>query len=378
MTPHAAHLTACQALLAFELLLASTLNFCAVRLVRRWGLRRFSFALCVLSLLSLLWIALLVPQTLAQLDAVQLRGVLASQNDSDGDESALDELRDEIDEADLRALYFGKSKGVVFTLESSIYGAHYITLILIRFEAARPSINLPKWTSYVLMTMAIIIHLAAFTYQIAVNAHDATTTTMLGQIASAVLAFYSLCVDNLLSWSFLRSVQALSTNLADASQARLPSPARDSVSTDVCPSTPTTPDSPTLPPSRISDKDSKPSAFSFPILDRITHSPRYHRPEVTSKKSIQKSPLSPDPSPIPLLYHQHYAAINSGRRALKVLVALCAASFLNLFLYAILLVVTDPLWGITLHVVASLGPLLQLGCFMGFLVIVKLFLDVAH
>ncbi|KAI8585148.1 hypothetical protein BDZ88DRAFT_433801 [Geranomyces variabilis] len=381
MTPHNAHLTACEVFLAFELLLATAFVFGSVQLARRRGLRRVTFALCVLSLLSLLWIVLLVPQTLVNLDAVQLRLALASWSDSDGDQTALDELRDKIDEADLKALYYGKSKGVVFTLESSIY----VTLILIRFEAARPSANLQKWISYVLIIMAVVIHVAAFIYQITLSAHDAKTSATLGQIASAALSLYVLSVDNLLSWSFLRSVQALSANLADASQ---PPPEGEFLATDVSPATPTattTNFSPTLPVSRSNDEDSKPLVSSFPIVDRTTHSPRshHHRAEIKTTTTptpttIPKSPSTPAQSPVLYLHHQHHAAIKAGRRALKLLVALCVVSFLNLFVYAIQLVVTDPYWGVTLHVVASVGPQLQLGCFMGFLVVVRLFLEVAH
>ncbi|KAJ3162070.1 hypothetical protein HDU86_005768 [Geranomyces michiganensis] len=486
MARYDTHVAACKAVLAFELLLATVVAICSANIIRRRGLQRLNLALCLLSLMSLLWVALLVPQTLAQLDAVRLRedvifangnsGVVVAAEDDDDDDGGrgggptAEERQLELELVVARSLRFANIKAVVFTLE--------ISLVLIRFETARSSISMPKWASYVVMAIAIVLHLlvlSLFIYFL-IQAPQDNRAAELGQIACAVLALFTQCVDNLLSWSFLRSVRALSAclgsdimtgwsrkdvsapaaaageekgastwslflagrrrNKSAASSApqsssrevvgdtdtsvrflfpltissapprksaakhsasvsslslSLPSsphsPPRTSVSTAICPSMPISPDCY----SPDSSSSSPTTIFSFPTISGNTkRSPQQHltyrstptspttppkkRPRWTSP--TQTPPTQPNnTSPPPL--HQ---ALQAGRRAHLLLLALCGISFSNLLVYAaqLFVVAKDPYWGITLHVVASAGPVLQMACFMGFTVVVRLFLEVAQ
>ncbi|KAJ3177929.1 hypothetical protein HDU87_004211 [Geranomyces variabilis] len=285
------------------------------------------------------------------------------------DRTTVDEqqLQFEIEKMDMRVLRLGQAKVVVFTFVNMIYGVNFVGGKYNPVWAVRSSTSIPKWISILLFSLAFTIHLVAlvlYGYEIFINVWDAEAEDKFNQLnqgASAVLGLYALSVNNLLSWSFLRSVQALSACIAGdsgvasaeaAAAAAAAPPPSISVSTKSLFTTATTPVS----------SDRKAPIFSF---SRV---PRYCPAPITT--TIVKSPTSPSSasSAAPFLYHQHHAAIKAGRRGLALLTAMCVVSFSNLFLYAVQLVVTNSYWTITLHVIFECRSYSSAGLLYGVLV----------
>ncbi|KAI8585978.1 hypothetical protein BDZ88DRAFT_321220 [Geranomyces variabilis] len=459
MSRDQAYLTGCQALLALELLISALLVVSACNLARIRGLTRVNATLIFMTVTTSAWIVLLVPQTMAQFEAVdKLMQMEAIAPVIDAGLSA------EYKQWDDRNEMYGKFKAIVFAFATF----SYVSLVLWRFKLTASSV--PIWVTRVLFVFAVVIHVISVVTYAYFIVHPESAYYNVAEITAALLALFTLAVDNLLSWTFMQSVIKISRFLntgVDTTDLRAQSGGGMTTKKSAFPTVFTTKRTEAESDSDEAVENDEPeprantadtASFLAPpayasaaagggtttgnafnadeakaVPNRMsilteTGADAFMRPSPSVSTALrtedQEGPsLLPSSSvaagaPAPVhdntgnvlgfiptdLTNQDVeggsvgesqsesqrgrgrqrstasrvalaGAVQSGRRALWLLGLLCVVSFADLITYGVQLKVTDPYNKILLHVVAGLGPLLQAACFIGFLIVVRLFLE---
>ncbi|KAJ3181213.1 hypothetical protein HDU87_001342 [Geranomyces variabilis] len=326
---------------------------------------------------------------------------------------------------------YGRIKAIVFAFATF----SYVSLVLWRFKLTASSV--PIWVTKSLFVFAVVIHVISITTYAYFIAHPESAYYDVAEITAALLALFTLVVDNLLSWTFMQSVLKISRILnagveatdlqaqgggglttkksafstvgtkrtegesdsdgtgepeacagkAEAAASSLPPSDDSSAAGAVLRPSPSvltalrTEDQervlPPLQPSLVATGVPAPSQLGIVTdSDSKNNNQDVEQGTPAADKSQRESPQGRGRRQRSTAAPVALAGVvQSGRRALWLLGLLCVISFANLIIYGVQLKVTDPYNKILLHVVAGLGPLLQAACFMGFLVTVRLFLE---
>ncbi|KAJ3154790.1 hypothetical protein HDU89_008030 [Geranomyces variabilis] len=199
MSRDQAYLTGCQALLALELLISALLVVSACNLARIRGLTRVNATLIFMTVTTSAWIVLLVPQTMAQFEAVdklmQMEAIAPAIDTG---------LSAEYKQWDDRNEMYGRFKAIVFAFATF----SYVSLVLWRFKLTASSV--PIWVTKALFVFAVVIHVISVVTYAYFIAHPESAYYSVAEITAALLALFTLAVDNLLSWTFMQSVLKIS------------------------------------------------------------------------------------------------------------------------------------------------------------------------
>ncbi|KAJ3172717.1 hypothetical protein HDU88_006047 [Geranomyces variabilis] len=435
MSRDQAYLTGCQALLALELLISALLVVSACNLARIRGLTRVNATLIFMTVTTSAWIVLLVPQTMAQFEAVEkLMQMEAIAPAIDARLSA------EYKQWDDRYEMYGRFKSILFAFATF----SYVSLVLWRFKLIASSV--PIWVTNALFVFAVVIHVISVVTYAYFIAHPESAYYNVAEITAALLALFTLAVDNLLSWTFMQSVLKISRFVntgVGATDLRAQSGGGMTAKKSAFPTVSSTKRTEAESDSDGAGENDEPEprantaeAASFlalpgyasaaadggtittetgadafmrpsPSVSTALRTEEQEGPTLLPSSSVAAgapAPVHDNTGHVPDLKNQDVeegsvgvsqresqrgrgcqrsaatrvalaGAVQSGRRALWLLSLLCVISFADLVIYGVQLKVTDPYNKILLHVVAGLGPLLQAACFIGFLITVRLFLE---